>query len=293
MSEESPFLRNIRESAGMRLAVLFGSFFILLLFSSLLNVILNAFPLVNSRDNALLSSLFQSILAFCIPSLILAKFSSQHPLRWLKLAKTPQLKAIIGVIIVYFISMPAMEWLIEWNNNISLPESMKSLENTLREWEEANNAVSEMLLNAHGFIPVLTGLLIIGVATGFSEELFFRGGLQGIFVRSSIGKSAAVWCTAIIFSALHFQFFGFIPRLLMGVFFGYILIWNDNLWIPIFAHILNNSFVVITAAVFGVSQISTINDNIPYSGIYLPIVSLAMTVMFFILFRKFFFYSHK
>ena len=56
----------------------------------------------------------------------------------------------------------------------------------------------------------------------------------------------AIWITAIIFSAVHFQFYGFIPRVLLGAFFGYLALWSGSLWLPIFAHALNNSLVVIS-----------------------------------------------
>ena len=285
-------MKSIRESAGMRLAVLFGSFFILLLLTSVLTTLINGLPLGGDRNHALISSAVQCILAFCLPAIILAKFSSDNWRNWLKLTKAPSLKAINGVILVYIISMPAMEWLIEWNSNLHLPASMASLEPTLRSWEESSQAISDTLLAAHGFIPVLVGVLVIGVLTGFSEELFFRGGLQGILTRSSIGTGTAVWLAALIFSAMHFQFFGFFPRLLMGVFFGYLLVWTQSIWVPMFAHILNNSIVVITSALTGQSEqnIWGEGNTINFFGMPVYIIgSFVLTALFLMVCRDSFF----
>ncbi len=54
-----------------------------------------------------------------------------------------------------------------------------------------------------------------------------------------------IWVSAILFSALHMQFYGFFPRMLLGAFFGYLLLWSGSLWLPIIAHFVNNCVAVI------------------------------------------------
>lgn len=296
MPTTNPFMKSIRESVGMRIAVLFGSFFILLLFSSFIGSIINAISLGSERDHILISSAIQCVLAFCLPAIILSKFSSNKWEKWLKLTKAPSLKSFLGVIIVYFLSMPAMEWLIEWNSNLHLPASLSSIEEVLRGWEEASESMTNTILEAHGIFPVLIGILVIGVLTGFSEELFFRGGLQGIFSRSNLGNGLAVWLAAIIFSCMHFQFFGFFPRLLMGVFFGYLLIWTRSIWVPVFAHALNNSMVVISSS-FTESPMKNLSDygnaSILFDNSLSVVGSVALTAIFLILFRNYIFKNNK
>ena len=289
-------IRSVRESAGMRLAVLFGSFFILLLLSSIISTVISASSFGSERDHMLISSVLQCVLAFCLPAFILSRFSSNSPLNWLDLTRAPKLRAIIGVLIVYIVSMPVMEWLIDWNANLHFPESMASVENLLRDWEDSSEAATKILLDAHGWVAVTVGVLVIGVLTGFSEELFFRGGLQGIFSRSSMGRGAAVWMAAIIFSTMHFQFFGFVPRLLMGVFFGYLLVWTGSLWVPMFAHILNNSAVVIASALSGGATSSLFDSSNPelYFGNSLSVAgSVLFTALFFIFGRDFIFKNNR
>ena len=284
MSETYPVLKNIRESAGIRLAVLFGSFFILLLLVTVINSIIEKQP-GNPRSHILIATMVQCILAFCIPALLVAKFSSKDYAGWLYLTNVPYLRSILGVIIVYIISLPAMEWLIQWNSNIHLPESLSSLEKVFREWETTAEASTRIILDTHGVLSVLAGVLIIGVLTGFSEELFFRGGLQGILTGTSIGKGVSIWICAFIFSVMHFQFFGFLPRLMMGAFFGYLLVWTRSLWVPVFAHVLNNSVVVISSSIneeVSISLLDGENTAIIFGNGFTVCGSFLLTILFFI-----------
>ena len=293
MSDSSDFKLQLKESPGIRLAVLFGSFMLLLIVSSIISEGVNQIQSISERNKLLITSLVQSAFVFILPAVIFAKYGSPHPFKWLRINRVPTFKSICGIIIVYFLSMPAMEWLIEWNQGIHFPQVLQGLENTLREWETNNEAISSILLSTTNVWQVIIGVLVIGFVTGFSEEIFFRGGFQGILEKTAIGNSTAVWIAAILFSTLHFQFFGFFPRLLMGVFFGYLLVWSGNLWTSIFAHALNNSIVVVAAGICGESQLSILHQGFAYPDIYLPIFSLIFTALFFILFRKYFFYSHR
>ena len=101
-------------------------------------------------------------------------------------------------------------------------------------------------------------ILIVGVLTGIGEEFVFRGIVQRLFLEKFRNRHIAVWTTAIIFSAIHFQFYGFVPRMLLGAFFGYLLVWSGNIWLPVTAHALNNSLSVIGAYIWGTDN----NDSL-------------------------------
>ena len=288
MSETNQSLKIIRESSGFRLAILFGSFFIFLLLSSFFSLIIDNLDLGSERTRILLSSSVQCILAFCIPSIILARFSSNKWAEWLELTKIPKLRSIFGVVIVYILSLPAMEWLIEWNSNLHFTEKFSEIESTLRAWEESAENTTKILLEANGWTSVLSGIIIIGILTGFSEELFFRGGLQGLLTRGGLNKNLCVWLAAMVFSMMHFQFFGFVPRLLMGAFFGYLLIWTRRIWVPVFAHILNNSVVVISAALSGDLESSIFSGEttpIDLGNSFMVILSIVLTTLFLLFFK--------
>jgi membrane protease YdiL (CAAX protease family) len=100
-------------------------------------------------------------------------------------------------------------------------------------------------------IPVLLiNLLMLAIIPAVGEEFIFRGCLQKIFGRWIGNYHIAIWITAIIFSGIHFQFYGFMPRMLLGALFGYLLVWSGSLWLPILAHFMNNGVAVVTAYVF-------------------------------------------
>lgn len=100
------------------------------------------------------------------------------------------------------------------------------------------------MMNVHSITDLIFNLLLVAVLAGLGEELFFRGILQKIFGewRNAI---LAIWMAAFIFSAIHLQFYGFFPRMLLGAFFGYLLFWSGNLWLPILAHTVNNGLAVL------------------------------------------------
>lgn len=287
MTGEIQFLEKIRRSAGIRLCLLFFTLFIFLIVTSGISGILENSSSLSERSILLISSALQCVLVFIIPSVITSFFASSRPLEWLGLERPVKIKNIIGVVMVYVISLPAMEYIIEWNKGISFPEAFSGLEATLRGLEENGSNFTEKILSASGFGGLLSGVAIVGILTGFSEELFFRGSLQKIFIDSSIGTAASVWICAIIFSAFHFQFFGFVPRMLMGAFFGYLLVWSKSLWVPIIAHALNNSIVVIASFFAGTDYDQALTLSNDGSGIpFMVIASFLFTTIFFVFFRK-------
>lgn len=291
--ENTKIVRNVRESSGLRIAVLFGSFFMLLIVTTMFSAIINNSNVGDNRTHILLSAAIQCVLAFCLPAYFVARFSSNSPWNWLRLTKKISIKPILGVIIVYFLTLPSMEWLIEWNSNIHLPDSMSGLESTLRKLEDDAAATTSIILGAQGFGSILVGILVIGVLTGFSEELFFRGGLQKTLEQSGIGISKAIILASFIFSFMHFQFFGFIPRFLMGLFFGYLVVWTSDIKISMFAHILNNSLVVLIAGIEGNSDVANPETAILPQNDWLPLISIIASTIFFIYFRGYFFQNKK
>lgn len=142
---------------------------------------------------------------------------------------------------------PLMSLVSAWNMGITLPESLGFIELWMRQQEDAMAELTSNLVMVNSVPLLLANLLVIAVLPAIAEELFFRGALQHIFQRIFKNEHLSVWVVALIFSAIHVQFFGFFPRLLLGVFFGYLFVWSRNIWVPIFAHFVNNASVTILA----------------------------------------------
>lgn len=135
--------------------------------------------------------------------------------------------------------------LVYWNAQLVLPESMAGMESWMKEMETQLMELTKFLTDFQSVSELLTGILVIGVFAGVGEELFFRGliqpKMQGYFKSAHWG----IWITAIIFSAIHVQFFGFLPRVFLGALFGYMYHYSGSLHYPILAHIFNNSLTVV------------------------------------------------
>jgi hypothetical protein len=135
--------------------------------------------------------------------------------------------------------------LIEWNNAWEFPEPLKGFEQWAREKEDYAQKLTEIMTNSLSLPDLFVGLIVIAFIPAIGEELVFRGMLQNEIFRASRNIHTAIWTSAIIFSAIHFQLYGFIPRMLLGALFGYLYYWSGNLLLPIFAHFFNNAFGVI------------------------------------------------
>jgi membrane protease YdiL (CAAX protease family) len=92
---------------------------------------------------------------------------------------------------------------------------------------------------------LLIALVIIAVLPAIGEELVFRGLIQNELFRGTKNIHVSIWIAAFLFSAIHIQFFGFVPRLLLGALFGYLYYWSGNLSLAILAHFVNNAVSVV------------------------------------------------
>lgn len=192
-----------------------------------------------------IAAVVQDVVMFIAPPLLTAVVITRRPADFLQLREPPRLMPVLLVVAVAFASVPAMNSIVKWNESLTLPESMSALQHWMELSEEAARRFTDTLLGSTGISGLVMSVLIVGVFAGFSEELFFRGGLQRLLTTSGMDKHAAVWLTAFIFSAIHMQFFGFVPRLLLGAYFGYLLVWSRSLWMPIIAHFLNNTLAAV------------------------------------------------
>ena len=219
---------------------------LLLLCLMLLGVIATSILLLFVPDGNLFAMLtMQDILAFILPAVVTMAIIYRRPFHVMGLDRAPSWLAITIVILFYVISLPAMNWLVEMNKAMSLPSWMAGIEQAMRAAEDSAAEVTQEMLNINSVGQLILCVLVVGVMAGLSEEMLFRGAMLRTMQDSRLGKHAVVWITAILFSAFHLQFYGFVPRMLLGVWLGYLFVWTGSLWVPIIAHTLNNSTMVL------------------------------------------------
>jgi membrane protease YdiL (CAAX protease family) len=129
--------------------------------------------------------------------------------------------------------------------NMKFPDFLKDFESWARQEEDRLKKLTVAMTHFESMADLLIGLVVIALLPAIGEELVFRGMIQNEFFRGTRNIHFAIWTSAIIFSAIHLQFYGFIPRVLLGALFGYLYYWSANLLIPMFAHFFNNAFGVV------------------------------------------------
>ncbi|MFI3239863.1 MAG: CPBP family intramembrane glutamic endopeptidase [Bacteroidales bacterium] len=277
----------------------FGKCIVILILSLILGfavtilILASLGKLVDGKALLNISITIQNLLIFIIPTIITASLIVTNPTKFLNLKIAPKLGIVITAIIIMVAATPALNYIIALNESIKLPDSLNWLEEWMRNNEDSAKAVTDQLLHNNNIFSLILTILTVGVLTGAGEELFFRGALQGIFLsRKGANIHIAIWLTAFIFSAIHFQFYGFVPRLLLGAYFGYLVYWTGSLWVPIIIHALNNSSVVITEYMLDKNIITTnINQiGVPVNGIpWLAIGSTLVTILLLIIARQYIF----
>ncbi len=131
------------------------------------------------------------------------------------------------------------------NMNVHFPDFLSDLEKAMRDKEDELMKLTLYITDFDNTLELLLGVLVIGVMAGIGEEYLFRGVLQPKLRNYTRSIHWGIWLSALIFSAIHFQFYGFIPRMFLGALFGYLYVYSGSLVYPILAHILNNSFTVV------------------------------------------------
>lgn len=186
-----------------------------------------------------------AIFTFVIPPIIIALLFGESIASYLMLNKSPKLLFYILSVLLIFSILPFMNIVIMWNKAINLPESMSAIEESMISMEESGLRMTEFMLAGSGSFAFLINILIMAVLPAIGEELLFRGLIQKHLIDWTKKPHLAIILSAIIFSTVHFQFYGFFPRMLLGMLFGYLVYYSGSLWPAIFAHFFNNLMAVL------------------------------------------------
>lgn len=192
-----------------------------------------------------ISQFISAVGTFLLPACFFAWLCSNQPKRYLSIGKLPTLEVLALTFLSMFLINPAISLTGLLNQQMELPSFMEGIEHWMRTQEDEAERLTLLLLSEKGIGALLANLLVVALTAGITEEFLFRGAFQRILERWTSNPHLVIWIAACLFSAFHMQFYGFLPRMLLGAYFGYLLYWSRNIWIPVFAHFTNNAFAVI------------------------------------------------
>jgi len=168
---------------------------------------------------------------------------------------------LLSAFLIVF-AQPLIGWANELNSYLSLPEGLSSIENWMKNAETQGALITEAFLSTTSTSGLLLNVFMIAILPAFAEEILFRGALATLFKNWTKNVHLAVFLSSFIFAAIHMQFYGFLPRFLLGTVLGYLFFWSGSLWLPIAAHFTNNFLSVIVEFLYRKGTIHTNAENL-------------------------------
>ena len=192
--------------------------------------------------NALrIMQLVSTLFLFFLPAWGAIRILHRSPLRFMGFHQGRDLRMAGLVVLVMAACLPMVGSLSELNRMIPVPSSYQKM---FQDMEESYQRQMTAMARMGGFMDYLSCLLIMGFIPALFEETFFRGAMQNLLHRMSPRPWMAVVVTSIVFSAIHFSYYGFIPRFVLGVVLGLLFQFSGSLWMAILGHFLNNAVIV-------------------------------------------------
>ncbi|HNQ67160.1 MAG TPA: CPBP family intramembrane metalloprotease [Bacteroidales bacterium] len=217
--------------------------------SSFLPELSTKIPLLTDSDMYEISILktlqfISALFSFLIPAIIINKLFSNKEESFLSYKTSPTVWFYLLIPVFLISIMPLMNIIIQWNESIVLPDSMSSMETKIKEMEGASQKMIELMLSGTTVYSILINIVLVAILPALGEEFLFRGILQKHFKELFGNPHIAIFVAAFLFSAIHFQFYGFVPRLILGMIFGYLVYFTGSIWPAVFAHFFNNFMAI-------------------------------------------------
>ena len=224
------------------------------------------------RDAVRMVNFLSHLASFTLPAIMVAMLAYRN--RWIsyfKLNRSPGSAIFVLGIFFVLVSFPFVQLTYWLNQQLPLPSWATQMETAAEEMIKG-------ILVMESPAELLFNILVVGVLPAIGEELLFRGVVQQQLQRAFNRPVLAIWLTALVFSAIHMQFAGFIPRMVLGAVLGYLFYWSKSLWVPILAHFVTNSMQVVAQYVSG-GKLTQMELDKPESANWIAgIVSLAATI---------------
>ena len=272
--------------------LLLGIPFSLMIFSSVIMYLIQMAMGIESTNAStswlLVEQGVVSTLTFIVGAFLYIYLTHKNPMAYLGMTPTGNIWLYIIASIAMLCIMPLVSATAVWNDSLKLPQALQELEKLMRLMEDTANDFTIQLMSESGAVHLFSALFVMAFIPALGEELLFRGCIQK-GIENKIGNAhVAVWVTAFIFSFIHFQFYGFLPRAILGVALGYFYVYGKSLWIPIWAHFLNNALSIVIYKLFyqevGETNLSTMGAS---QDLLIPAIAGTMlylaAMLFFVL----------
>lgn len=270
------FIDNLKQSTGMRIFI----FLVILFISSLVGAAVSAAFMFAGDLGMKIAQGLSSIMMFVVPPVVyylITRKERAMPALGFRAVNKPWLYYILIGATLMFVSLPVTNQLTAWNEAMDFGTVFEKLEEYLKSLEEAAQAATEKMLKADHLGGLLFNLLIIALIPAVGEELTFRGMLQQGLSRR-MNPHVAIILAAAIFSFIHFQFYGFLPRMFLGILLGYMFYVSGSLWTSILMHFVNNGTAVV---LYYLNDKGIINVDVDHFGAMPPtmvVISAAVTI---------------
>jgi len=186
----------------------------------------------------------QSFGLFIIPAMLAGYFFERSSIRYLRIDIPSWWPIYLITLILMLASLPLINWMVTVNDMMKLPDFLNGLEAWMKTMEEEAEKLTRAFMQMPTPGAFLFNMFMIALLPAIGEEFMFRGLIQRLF-REWLGNiHVAIFLSALLFSAMHMQFYGFFPRMVLGIVFGYLFYWSGSIWIPVFAHFIQNGLVV-------------------------------------------------
>lgn len=265
-----PLIKNT--SQGAKLLI----FILLLIFGLIFSSVLAAFFMLsgegmNDITNIQIGQVISQVFGFMLPPILYVMLVKKEPFKYLGFKKL-QPWSLLGIVAIFTV-IPFLAMVTEWNDNISLPESMAALEQKLRYIQEVANDTTERFMTEGS---LFSGLLIVAALAAISEELLFRSVIQKAFIKLCKNAHVGIIITAIVFSAFHGDFFGFVPRFILGLMLGYMFYLSGSIFPSMLMHFVNNGTIVM---LYYLNKKEVINVDIETFGLTDNVLVIAMSLI--------------
>ena len=227
--------------------------------------------------------LVSTFFIFFLPAYFTALIINKKPLNFLGFNIYFSVRQILLAVGIMLVSLPLVGALSELNKVIPVPDAYAKF---FRELEETYDKQVAVLSRISGFKDYLISLFVMALGPAIFEETFFRGGMQNLLQRWTRKPWLAITITSLVFSAIHFSYYGFIPRVALSVVLGLLYYYSGSLLLSITGHFFNNSLVVTQIYYLtrqGKSIEEAMNETYP---LWIGGIALVVLTALFIIYKK-------